>query len=140
MGFRTAVDDFGAGHAGLGLLAAFQPDIAKLDMALIRGIDTDAARQKIVKHTVAMLHDLDVTPLCEGIETVGEMQTLKDWGVNLMQGYLIARPTFEALAELRSEPFSTPPDSSAKTKPALQRQARNLYVMLSAVDDVLAES
>lgn len=103
MGFRTAIDDFGAGHAGLALLAAFQPDIAKLDMALIRGIDTDTARQKIVKHTVAMLHDLGVTPLCEGIETLGELEALKDLGVNLMQGYLIARPAFEALAPLRSE-------------------------------------
>ena len=103
MGFRTAIDDFGAGHAGLALLAQFQPDIAKLDMALIRGIDTDTARQKIVKHTVAMLHNLGVTPLCEGIETIGELQVLKDLGVNLMQGYLIARPAFEALAELRAE-------------------------------------
>lgn len=77
MGFRTAIDDFGAGHAGLGLLADFQPDIAKLDMALIRGIDTDDARQKIVKHTVAMLDDLGVTPLCEGIETVAELQALQ---------------------------------------------------------------
>lgn len=98
MGFRTAIDDFGAGHAGLALLADFQPDIAKLDMALIRGIDTDSARQKIVKHTVTMLHDLGVTPLCEGIETMGELEVLKDLGVNLMQGYLIARPAFEALA------------------------------------------
>jgi len=99
MGFRTAIDDFGAGHAGLALLAEFQPDIAKLDMALIRGIDTDTARQKIVKHTVSMLRDLGVTPLCEGIETVEELHTLKDLGVDLMQGYLIARPAFEALAE-----------------------------------------
>lgn len=106
MGFRTAIDDFGAGHAGLALLADFQPDIAKLDMALIRGIDKDSARQKIVKHTVAMLHDLGVTPLCEGIETIGELQVLKDLGVNLMQGYLIARPSFEALGELRYEAFS----------------------------------
>ncbi|MDO9418642.1 EAL domain-containing protein [Pararhizobium sp.] len=98
MGFRTAIDDFGAGHAGLALLADFQPDIVKLDMALIRGIDTDTARQKVVKHTVAMLTDLGVTPLCEGIETVGELQTLKDLGVRLMQGYLIARPAFESLA------------------------------------------
>ncbi|SEH30943.1 EAL domain-containing protein [Rhizobium sp. NFR12] len=98
MGFRTAIDDFGAGHAGLALLAEFQPDIAKLDMALIRGIDTDTARQKIVKHTVAMLDDLGVTPLCEGIETVGELQVLADLGVKLMQGYLIARPEFESLA------------------------------------------
>jgi EAL domain-containing protein (putative c-di-GMP-specific phosphodiesterase class I) len=98
MGFRTAIDDFGAGHAGLGLLADFQPDIAKLDMALIRGIDTDTARQKIVKHTVAMLHDLGVTPLCEGIETLGELQALRDLGIDLVQGYLIARPAFEGLA------------------------------------------
>jgi EAL domain-containing protein (putative c-di-GMP-specific phosphodiesterase class I) len=103
MGFRTAIDDFGAGHAGLALLAEFQPDIAKLDMALIRGIDTDAARQKIVKHTVAMLYDMGVMPLCEGIETVGELQTLRDLGVSLMQGYLIARPAFEALAVPRPE-------------------------------------
>ena len=98
MGFRTAIDDFGAGHAGLALLAEFQPDIAKMDMALIRGIDTDTARQKVVKHTVAMLHDLGVTPLCEGIETVGELHVLRDLGVRLMQGYLIARPAFESLA------------------------------------------
>jgi len=98
MGFRTAIDDFGAGHAGLGLLADFQPDIAKLDMALIRGIDTDDARRKIVKHTVAMLHDLGVIPLCEGIETMGELQALQDLGVDLMQGYFLARPAFEGLA------------------------------------------
>ena len=99
MGFRTAIDDFGAGHAGLALLAKFQPDIAKLDMDLIRNIDTDTVRQKIVRHTVAMLHDLGVTPLCEGIETEGEAQALEDLGVRLMQGYFFARPSFEALAQ-----------------------------------------
>ncbi len=103
MGFRTAIDDFGAGHAGLALLAEFQPDIAKLDMALIRDIDKDAPRQKIVRHTVAMLHDLGVTPLCEGIETAAELDTLKELGVSLMQGYFIARPAFEALAKPNSE-------------------------------------
>jgi EAL domain-containing protein (putative c-di-GMP-specific phosphodiesterase class I) len=101
MGFRTAIDDFGAGHAGLALLAEFQPDIAKLDMALIRGIDTDTARQKIVRHTVSMLLDLGVTPLCEVIETPGELEVLRDLGIDLMQGYLIARPEFEALATTR---------------------------------------
>ncbi|PZO04063.1 MAG: diguanylate phosphodiesterase [Hyphomicrobiales bacterium] len=98
IGFRTAIDDFGAGHAGLGLLAEFQPDIVKLDMALIRGIDTDDARRKIVRAIVGMLHDLGVTPLCEGIETVEEMSALADLGVKLMQGYYLARPAFEALA------------------------------------------
>lgn len=99
MGFRTAIDDFGAGHAGLALLAKFQPDIAKLDMDLIRDIDTDKVRQTIVRHTVSMLHDLGVTPLCEGIETEGEARTLEDLGVRLMQGYFFARPSFEALAD-----------------------------------------
>lgn len=98
IGFRTAIDDFGAGHAGLALLAAFQPDIVKIDMALIRGIDTDEAKRKIVKHLVVMLDDLGVTPLCEGIETAGEFEALRDIGVNLMQGYFLARPAFEALA------------------------------------------
>ncbi|MBZ4171013.1 EAL domain-containing protein, partial [Escherichia fergusonii] len=47
-GFQTAIDDFGAGHSGLTLLADFQPDLVKLDMALIRGIDSDVVRQRIV--------------------------------------------------------------------------------------------
>lgn len=99
IGFRTAIDDFGAGHAGLKLLAAFQPDIVKLDMALIRGIDTDMVKRKIVKHMVAMLNDLGVIPICEGIETVGEFRALQEVGVTLMQGFYFARPAFEALAE-----------------------------------------
>jgi EAL domain-containing protein (putative c-di-GMP-specific phosphodiesterase class I) len=97
IGFKTAIDDFGAGHAGLGLLAKFQPDIVKLDMDLVRHIDADRAKRTIVKHTLAMLADLGVTPLCEGIETADEMSVLRDLGVNLMQGYLIGKPSFEAL-------------------------------------------
>lgn len=98
LGFRTAIDDFGAGHAGLLLLAKFQPDIAKLDMDLIRGIDDDGARRTIVGHTVRMLVDLGVTPVCEGIETEGEARVLRELGVTLMQGYYFARPSFEALS------------------------------------------
>lgn len=98
LGFRTAIDDFGAGHAGLALLAKFQPDIVKLDMDLIRGIDADPARRTIVCHTVRMLADLGVTPVCEGIETAGEARVLRDLGVQLMQGYYFARPSFEALS------------------------------------------
>lgn len=98
IGFGTAIDDFGAGHAGLSLLAKFQPDIVKLDMELIRGIDTSKAKRTIVKHTLRMLDELGVTPLCEGIETLAEMDVLRDLGVRLVQGYLLARPAFETLA------------------------------------------
>jgi EAL domain-containing protein (putative c-di-GMP-specific phosphodiesterase class I) len=99
IGFKTAIDDFGAGHAGLGLLGKYQPDIVKLDMELIRNIHTDRAKRIIVQHTLRMLEDLGITPLCEGIEHAGELAALEDMGVCLMQGYLLARPAFEALAK-----------------------------------------
>jgi len=97
MGFKTAIDDFGSGYAGLGLLTAFQPDIVKLDMDLIRGLDGDPVKRTIVRHTLGMLRDLGIEPVCEGIETVGEYDVLTDLGVSLMQGYLLAKPGFEAL-------------------------------------------
>ncbi|MFN3668946.1 MAG: EAL domain-containing protein [Brevundimonas sp.] len=97
MGFKTAIDDFGAGYAGLGLLSKFQPDIVKLDMALIRDIDTDRVKRAIMRNTLSMLRDLDIEPICEGIETIDEHNALRDLGVSLMQGYLFAKPAIEAL-------------------------------------------
>ncbi len=98
LGFKTAIDDFGAGHSGLSLLTRFQPDIAKLDMDLIRGIDQDPVKRGIVKHTLAMLNELSITPICEGVETQDELSALRDLGVSLIQGYVLAKPTFESLS------------------------------------------
>ena len=100
MGFKTAIDDFGAGFAGLGLLTKFQPDIVKLDMALIRDIDTDRVKRTVVRNTLNMLRDLDIEPVCEGIETLDEHNALIDLGVSLMQGYMFAKPTIEALPSI----------------------------------------
>ncbi len=97
IGFLTAIDDFGAGYAGLSLLAQFQPDVVKLDMELVRGIDTHAARQVIVANTVRMCRELGTSIIAEGIETLGEMAFLRSVGVSLMQGYLFARPSFQSL-------------------------------------------
>lgn len=66
MGFRTAIDDFGAGYAGLGLLTKFQPDIVKLDMDLIRDIDLEPIKRVVVGRTLEMLADLSIQPVCEG--------------------------------------------------------------------------
>ena len=96
-GFKTAIDDFGAGYAGLGLLADFQTNIVKFDMGLIRNIDKDRTRQSIIKNCLNMFHDLNITPLAEGIETKGEFSCLQDLGVELMQGYFFAKPEFESL-------------------------------------------
>ncbi|WP_224007503.1 EAL domain-containing protein [Aureimonas sp. SA4125] len=96
-GFITAIDDFGAGFAGLGLLADFQPDLLKIDMKIIRDVDTDRARQAIVRGIVGMARELDITVLAEGIETEAEFVMLKAAGIALFQGYYFARPAFEAL-------------------------------------------
>lgn len=97
LGFRTAIDDFGAGHAGLNLLTRFQPDIVKLDMALIRDIDADPVKRTVVKNLVRLFDDLGVQVVCEGVETSAELAVLTDLGIRFVQGYLIARPGFEAL-------------------------------------------
>lgn len=97
LGFITAIDDFGSGYAGLGLLADFQTNIVKFDMALIRNIAQDKARQAIIKNCLSMFNELNIQPLAEGIETIEEMAWLRDAGVELMQGYLFAKPGFEHL-------------------------------------------
>ena len=96
-GFLTAIDDFGAGYAGLTLLADFQPDIVKLDMALVRDVDTSRARQAIARGLLRICRELDITVIAEGIETAGERDFFCSEGVSLMQGYLFARPGFRAL-------------------------------------------
>jgi EAL domain-containing protein (putative c-di-GMP-specific phosphodiesterase class I) len=96
-GFSTAIDDFGAGYSGLNLLAQFQPDVIKLDMALTRDIDSDRVRRAIVSGVMLVCRDLDIRVVAEGIETVGELNTLRELGVELIQGYLFGRPAFEQL-------------------------------------------
>ena len=97
MGFGTALDDFGSGHAGLNLLAQFQPDIIKLDMDLIRNLDTSLPRRTIVNSVVKMCAALGITVIAEGIETVGELEALRAMDVRYIQGFLLAKPGFETL-------------------------------------------
>ncbi|SFV30678.1 EAL domain, c-di-GMP-specific phosphodiesterase class I (or its enzymatically inactive variant) [Devosia crocina] len=95
MGFMTALDDFGAGYAGLGLLAKFQPDLIKIDMELLRGIDASSARQAIIASIVTMARQMDIAVLAEGVETEAELMTLRSAGISLFQGYYFARPQLE---------------------------------------------
>jgi len=97
MGFGTALDDFGAGHAGLGLLANFQPGAIKLDMELIRGLDESAPRRAIVGAVTRMCGEMGIEVIAEGVETVGEYDALREIGIRYIQGFLLARPAFEAL-------------------------------------------
>ncbi len=94
-GFKTALDDFGSGYSGLRLLTRFQPDIVKLDRALIQDIDKNPTKQKIVRNLISMGADLGLEIVAEGIETAGEAKHLEEAGVDLVQGFLLARPALE---------------------------------------------
>jgi len=107
-GLRTAIDDFGAGHSGLNLLAAFQPDLLKLDMELIRDIDQRRPARRIVQAVVEVCRDLGIQVIAEGIETDAECTALIDLGIELFQGYLFAQPAFESFAKPRFPGMSRP--------------------------------
>jgi EAL domain-containing protein (putative c-di-GMP-specific phosphodiesterase class I) len=99
-GFKTALDDFGAGYSGLNMFAQFQPDIIKLDMQLIRDIDKDTVKQAIVRRMTQLNVDLGVITLAEGVETRAEFDVLRSYGIELYQGYLFAKPGFECLPQV----------------------------------------
>ena len=97
LGLTVAIDDFGAGYAGLNLLADFQPDLIKLDMHLVRGIDSRGPRQAIVRAITQVCDDLAIEIIAEGVETLAEYAWLREEGIQLFQGYLLAKPAFESL-------------------------------------------
>ncbi len=96
-GFQVALDDFGAGYSNLNLLADLPTDILKLDMALTRNLHQRSAARHIVQSMVDLCGRLGIAVIAEGIETVDEFQAVRDCGITLMQGYLLAKPMFEAL-------------------------------------------
>jgi EAL domain-containing protein (putative c-di-GMP-specific phosphodiesterase class I) len=99
-GLLTAIDDFGAGYAGLTLLANFQPDLIKIDMELVRNVDQSKSRQAIVVGLVRICSDMGVKVIAEGIETAGERDFLWAAGIHLMQGYLFSRPAFRSVGKI----------------------------------------
>ncbi|HEY7772800.1 MAG TPA: EAL domain-containing protein [Marinagarivorans sp.] len=105
-GVRLAIDDFGAGYSGLNLLAEFQPDVVKLDMSLVRNIHRHGPRQAIVRAIAQVCTDLGIDFIVEGVESVEEYAWFNDQGVNLYQGYLFAKPLFEALPEFTLPPLN----------------------------------
>ncbi len=96
-GFLTALDDFGAGYAGLSLLADFRTDLVKIDMSLIRGLDADPVRRTIVACLLDLGRRLGIAVIAEGVETDAEVAALREAGATLFQGYRFARPLVEGL-------------------------------------------
>ena len=92
LGYRIAIDDIGAGYSGLNSFATVQPDFVKLDITLVRGLDNDPVRRRLVRLLAELCSDLGIFVVAEGVETTGERDALIELGIDLLQGYLFARP------------------------------------------------
>jgi EAL domain-containing protein (putative c-di-GMP-specific phosphodiesterase class I) len=99
-GYRIALDDLGAGYAGLSSFTLLEPDIAKLDMSLVRGIDSSSSRRRIVRAMIRLCRQLGIAVVGEGVETAAERDALVRLECDTLQGYLFARPArgFPAVA------------------------------------------
>jgi len=91
-GYRIAVDDLGAGYAGLTSFATLEPDIVKLDMSLTQGCDTNPLKRKLIRAMCNVCEDLGTRIVAEGIETAAERDTVAELGCHFAQGFFLARP------------------------------------------------
>ncbi len=91
-GFRIAIDDLGAGYAGLASFAVLEPDLVKIDMSLVRNVHLEPAKRKLVRAIVSLSADLGMAVVAEGVETPEERDVLIDQGCDLLQGFYFARP------------------------------------------------
>ncbi|MDI6838992.1 MAG: EAL domain-containing protein, partial [Rhizobiaceae bacterium] len=99
-GFKLAIDDFGVGHGEMKLLCDFPIDYVKIDRHFIAGLDENPRKRHLVRNIVSFSHVLGVRVIAEGIETEGEFLACREFGVDLVQGWYIARPS-TLLAELK---------------------------------------
>ena len=92
LGFRIAVDDLGAGYAGLTSFAQLRPDIVKIDMSLVRDVDKEPTKERLVRSLTDLCREMKILAVCEGVETQAELHTLLRVGCDFFQGYFFARP------------------------------------------------
>ena len=92
LGYRLAIDDLGAGYAGLTSFAQLEPEVVKFDMSLVRGIDRSPVRQRLVGAMSAVFREMRTMVVAEGVETGPERDTLVSLGCDILQGYLFAKP------------------------------------------------
>jgi EAL domain-containing protein (putative c-di-GMP-specific phosphodiesterase class I) len=133
LGFRVAVDDLGAGYAGLTSFARLRPEVVKLDMSLIRGVHEDPTRQQLIRALNGACRDLGITVVAEGVETREERDTLIALGSDLLQGYLFSKPA-RAFPTVESSSWDAPrqvqgwPARTAQTELLELRDALNALV------------
>jgi EAL domain-containing protein (putative c-di-GMP-specific phosphodiesterase class I) len=92
MGYRIAIDDLGAGYAGLTSFAQLEPEVVKLDMTLVRDIHKEPVKRKLIRSMASLCREMGLLVIAEGVETPEERDTLVDMGCDLLQGFLFAKP------------------------------------------------
>lgn len=92
-GFRIALDDFGSGYSNLNLIHQLEPDFIKLDMYLIRDVHTDIHKAMITEKILEIAQRLEIETIAEGVESVEELNWVRERGATYVQGYLIAKPS-----------------------------------------------
>ena len=92
LGFHIALDDMGAGYAGLTSFAMLEPTYVKIDLGLVRNVDSEPIKQTLIRTIVRLAQDLKIDVIAEGVETPAEAESLCELGCSLLQGYLFARP------------------------------------------------
>ncbi len=129
-GFVVALDDLGAGYAGLRVWSELRPDYVKIDRHFIKGIDTDAVKREFVRAMLDIAHRIGNKVIAEGIETDAELSTLMALGVEYVQGYFIARPVADPMRKL-------PPDFLPVQ---FQRRPRHQDVFRRTVREIMVDA
>lgn len=112
-GFRIAIDDVGAGYAGLSSFSMLEPDLIKFDVALVRDVDHALGKRCVMRSMITVCRELGIEVVAEGVETRAELDTLLDLGCDVLQGYLFARPTAKIPENGVAFPVSRDPAASA---------------------------
>lgn len=92
IGYRIAVDDLGAGYAGLASFVQMEPDFVKLDMSLIRGLHQSTLKRRLVRSMTSLCQEMGLGVVAEGVETPEERDSLVDLGLDLLQGFHFSKP------------------------------------------------
>jgi len=105
LGFRIAIDDLGAGQADSNTFAQLEPEFVKIDLSVIRGVDKDPAKRKMVHALVRLCHNMGKTVIAKGVENAGERDTLVEAGCDFLQGYFLGSPA--PLQDRKGRPASS---------------------------------
>lgn len=135
-GFRLAIDDFGTGLSGLQALYEWQPDYVKIDRFFISGLERDGRKRLFVSRVVELAHILGTKVVAEGVERIEELHACRDAGCDLVQGFLVARPSCD-VSELKPVYASVTdnPDRRHEPRAALTLEAEDIVTELAPMAD-----